>query len=90
MNVLERIVEKRFSRIKSEGCTLGAAVPAERAVPLIYFGTDPFLICEIKRRSPSRGAINTNLDPVTQAGLYIERGINAISVLTETRIVKTG
>lgn len=84
MNVLERIVEKRFSRIKTEGCALGAAVPSERAFPLIHFGTDPFIICEIKRRSPSRGAINTNLDPVTQAGQYIERGINAISVLTET------
>lgn len=62
---------------------MDAPVPAERAVPLVHFGTDPFIICEIKRRSPSRGAIDSHLDPIAQAGQYVDRGIGAISVLTE-------
>jgi indole-3-glycerol phosphate synthase/phosphoribosylanthranilate isomerase len=43
----------------------------------------PGLICEIKRRSPSRGGIAPGLDAVTQAGLYAAAGVRFLSVLTE-------
>ena len=46
-------------------------------------GTAPLLICEIKRRSPSRGAIAPGLDAVEQARRYAAAGVRAVSVLTE-------
>jgi indole-3-glycerol phosphate synthase len=41
------------------------------------------LIAEVKRRSPSAGAINEGLDPVDLAQRYAAGGAAAISVLTE-------
>lgn len=82
-NVRDRIVEHRRNRIEAEGHTLGVPVPREREAPVIPFLREPGLICEIKRRSPSRGAIDEALDPVTLAGRYAERGVRSVSVLTE-------
>tara|TARA_Y100000588_G_scaffold329483_1_gene365729 strand:+ start:9906 stop:10769 length:864 start_codon:yes stop_codon:yes gene_type:complete len=41
------------------------------------------LIAEIKRASPSKGLLNSDLDAVEQARLYARAGAAAISVLTE-------
>ncbi len=41
------------------------------------------VIAELKRRSPSRGSIREDMDPLTQAGCYQRGGASAISVLTE-------
>lgn len=41
------------------------------------------IISEIKRASPSKGAINTDVDPVKQAKTYEELGASAISILTD-------
>lgn len=43
------------------------------------------IIAEVKRASPSRGALAEIPDPALQAGLYEEGGASAISVLTEER-----
>ena len=43
------------------------------------------LIAEIKRASPSRGALNTIADPVSLARVYAENGTAAISVLTDEK-----
>lgn len=41
------------------------------------------IIAEIKRSSPSKGAINMNVDPVKQAKQYEQLGASVISVLTD-------
>ncbi len=41
------------------------------------------VIAEIKRRSPSRGVIDADLDVAARASAYVEGGADAISVLTE-------
>ncbi len=42
------------------------------------------VIAEIKRRSPSKGDLNRNLDPGAMAALYETAGASCISVLTDT------
>ncbi len=83
MNVRDRIVEQRVARIREEGSALGVEVPDTRVSPLVPFLRPPGIICEIKRRSPSRGAIDQSLDPVTLADSYASKGVQSISVLTE-------
>ena len=41
------------------------------------------VIAEIKRRSPSRGELAADLDPVRQARIYATAGAAAVSVLTD-------
>lgn len=48
-------------------------------------GAGVSIIAEIKRRSPSRGALNAELDPVAQAKTYELNGASCISVLTDEK-----
>jgi indole-3-glycerol phosphate synthase len=44
---------------------------------------DCAVIAEVKRRSPSKGRIREDFDPIGIAGIYEENGASAISILTE-------
>jgi indole-3-glycerol phosphate synthase/phosphoribosylanthranilate isomerase len=83
MNMLEKIVAQRQARIAREGHALGESLPAERTRPPVSFGEAPFLVCEVKRRSPSRGDIAKDMDAVARARGYAKNGVRSISVLTE-------
>ena len=61
------------------------AQPAARSLRSALDSPGLGVIAEIKRRSPSAGAIDADLDPVRQALAYEAGGADAISVLTEER-----
>ncbi len=83
MSVLLEIAEHRRIRIAREGHAQGVDLPAARPGPVFPFGRPPFLVCEIKRKSPSKGAIAPDLDAVQQAGRYVQAGVRSLSILTE-------
>ncbi len=62
---------------------IGTAAPNADAAAAGRPAGEGFLICEIKRRSPSKGVIEEGLDAVAQAGLYAAAGVTTVSVLTE-------
>lgn len=82
-NIRDEIVEKRRERVARLGHAEGADLPQRREVPIVRFLDGDGLICEIKRRSPSKGAIAPGLDAVEQAGRYVAAGARNLSVLTE-------
>src|SRR6266487_229289 len=62
-----------------------AASPPPRQFARALAGSAVGVIAEVKRRSPSAGAIREDLDPATHAGAYERGGAVAISVLTDQR-----
>jgi len=60
-----------------------AEAPAPRSFAAALRGSSVGVIAEVKRRSPSAGAIAEHLDPVAHAAAYARGGAVAISVLTD-------
>ena len=91
MNILDRIVEyKRAEVLKNKRerslIHLNSSPYYRRETNKIRLSPDsgaPALIAEFKRRSPSRGIINSIADPVQVAGDYMEAGVAAMSILTD-------
>jgi indole-3-glycerol phosphate synthase len=90
---LDKIVAEKREELKQRQETiplpeLRAAI-MERPLPLdmaaALSGDSLRLIAEVKRASPSRGALCPDLDPVKLSGTYARCGAAAISVLTESR-----
>lgn len=80
-DILERIVSARKTRVATTGRAQGIDLPSQRETPVVPFPGS--VICEIKRRSPSRGDLAAAIDPVAQAGKYRTAGARSVSVLTE-------
>lgn len=87
---LGRIVEEtreRVAALRSQRFALESAVRNARPGPsfldALSAGSDVSVIAEVKRRSPSKGAINATIDAAAQARAYRDGGARAISVLTE-------
>ncbi|NNG34542.1 indole-3-glycerol phosphate synthase TrpC [Nakamurella aerolata] len=93
MNVLESII----SGVREDLAAREAALPladikakardAAPALPVFDILRAPGVgvIAEVKRASPSRGALADIADPAELAGIYADGGARAISVLTEQR-----
>ena len=61
------------------------SAPAVRNVGNAFAGPEISIIAEVKRSSPSKGALAAIEDPGALASRYEESGANVISVLTERR-----
>ena len=61
------------------------APPARAFAGALAVGPALAVIAEVKRASPSAGAISADADPLAQALAYADGGASAISVLTEPR-----
>jgi len=80
----DRQVEMPLARLEE----MAAAAPPPLDFAAALRGRGVRIIAEIKRSSPSRGALNLELDPPDLALQYARHGAAAISVLTESRYFK--
>lgn len=93
MTILDEILEQKRHEVAAAKQRLPASGMAQRAAGYrgtlrgfrraLARGSGARVIAEIKRRSPSKGEIRADFDPVGCARSYVEGGAAAISVLTD-------
>jgi indole-3-glycerol phosphate synthase len=94
-HILEEIVwqkEKEVDQLRDrvplvelQKQVLDAPIPRDFLAALRQGQTQPALIAEVKKASPSKGVIRAEFDPVAIAQSYQQGGAACISVLTDTQ-----
>ena len=93
MNILERIIESKKIEVaqKKKSRSIDSLMESPwfnaKSVSLsqrIISSTDFGIIAEFKRKSPSKGEINTQAIPEEVANKYAKAGVSGISILTDT------
>lgn len=94
MTILDRIIQQKEIEVRELKAIYSAPHIAgtEKVRPSLYESfqnaNNINVIAEVKRASPSKGAINEDVDPVAQAKQYEQAGAGAISVLTDVTFFK--
>ena len=89
LTVLEQIVARKRAELLADRALvkedelLRRRVPQRRGFRLALERKDPAIIAEIKRASPSEGAIQEGADPIEVARKYEDAGAACLSVLTD-------
>ncbi len=99
-NILEEIVwykEKEVDYFRSQQPLIelkkkinSMAPPLDFFTKLSAGKTQPAVIAEVKKASPSKGVIREDFEPVTIAKAYEESGATCISVLTDKKFFQGG
>ncbi|WP_294742744.1 indole-3-glycerol phosphate synthase TrpC [uncultured Exiguobacterium sp.] len=91
MNILDRIIETKRVEVLQLKLNGVERIDREALKPSIkqrLAGADLSVIAEIKRASPSKGAIALDVDVIAQAKQYEASGATVISVLTDETYFK--
>lgn len=92
MTILEKILARKVKEVEEAKGRISQGELTERLSSVsrprgfknaLKIGAAPVIIAEIKRRSPSKGEIRKNFDPVECAESYVDGGAAALSVLTD-------